>query len=120
MKIVMGISTFAYDLIGSRTVYITPDSYERMNSGARRVTRTKTLDGAAVAYDAGYAVADLTWDISIEARDEGTPNFIKWMLETYNLIRLSTQDGVFKVIPSRWSFSNGRVRLEALVMEKLT
>jgi hypothetical protein len=120
MKMVIGISTFAYDLIGAGTFYITPDSYERMNSGARRVTRTKTLDGAAVAYDAGYAVADLTWDISIEARDEGTPNFIAWVVQTYNLIRISTKDGVFSAIPSRWSFDSGRVRLEALVMEKLT
>lgn len=120
MKKIIGISTFAFDLDGAMTLYLAGETEEKMNSGARRVTRTKTLDGGSVAYDAGYAISDLTWSLTIESKTEFVAGFIAWIVKTYNLIRISTKEGVFSAIPSRWSYKNGNVVLEALVMEKLT
>jgi hypothetical protein len=120
IKKIIGIGVFAYDVNGSQTLYLAGETEEMLNAGARRVTRTKTLDGGAVAYDAGYSVADLTWIITLQSKTEFTSDFVSWIVKTYNLIRISTKDGVYSAIPSRWSMKNGNVVLEALVMEKLT
>jgi hypothetical protein len=118
-KRIIGISTIGYNIDGNRTFYLAANTEESMNAGSRRVTRTKTLDGSAVAYDAGYSVADITWMISVEARSALVGNWIAWMVKTYNLIKITTKDGVFKCVPSRWTSENGKVVLEAWVMEKL-
>ena len=120
MKRVIGISTFVYDIIGNRTLYLSADTQEKMNAGSRRVTRTKTLDGGAVAYDAGYAAADITFTIAIEAKDSSVGSWIARLVQTYNLIRISTLYGVFSAVPHQWRTEDGKVILEALVMEKLT
>jgi formylmethanofuran:tetrahydromethanopterin formyltransferase len=80
MKRVIGISTFGYDIAGNHTFYLAANTEEAMNAGSRRVTRTKTLDGSAVAYDAGYSVADITWSISVEARNVLVGNWIAWIV----------------------------------------
>jgi len=115
----VGISTFEYDPLGARTLYLLPDSRQAINRGARRATRTKTLDGAAVVYDAGYAVADLTWELAVDAKNPLVGAFLALMVKTYNLIRICTDDGVFSAVPSRWAVENGRATLEALVMERI-
>jgi hypothetical protein len=120
MKRVIGISTFGYDIAGNHTFYLAANTEEAMNAGSRRVTRTKTLDGSAVAYDAGYSVSDITWSISVKAPSIAIGAWIGWIVRTYNLIRISTKDGVYSAVPSRWTSENGMVTLEALVMEKLT
>jgi hypothetical protein len=119
MKRIIGISTMAHDLIGARTLYIEPGSFERLNAGARRATRTKTLDGGVVVYDAGFSVADQTFEIRVRASSRYTANWFAWLVKSQNLIRISTDSGVFTAVPARWSEINGIALIEALVMSQL-
>jgi hypothetical protein len=116
---VIGLSTYTYDVLGARTLYMEPDARERANAGARRATRTKTLDGGAVVYDAGFAVADQTLTIRVRESAAGVGYFFALLVKTYNLIKISTADGVFSAVPARWSVKDGIAQLEALVMEQL-
>jgi len=119
IKRIIGISTFAADIVGGRTLYLDQKSYDQMASGRRRATRTKTLDGAAVVYDAGFAVADQTFTLDLRATDATLGAWVAYIVKTYNLIRISTTGGVFSCVPSSWEETNGVVTLEALVMEQL-
>lgn len=118
-KRIVGLSTFIADPVGNRTLYVNQDSVATMNQGARRVTRTKTLDGNAVAYDAGFSPSDLTFTISVPATDVTITAFFAMLVKTYNLIRLTTSDGVYSAVPSQYREEDGVATLEALVMEQL-
>jgi hypothetical protein len=120
MKRTIGISCIDYDPFGARTLYLSSESRESINQGGRRVTRTKTLDGAAVVYDAGYAVADLTWLLTVEAKSVTVGAYLAMLVKTYNEVRICTDDGVFLAVPSRWRESQGKATLEALIIEKET
>ena len=118
-KHIIGISTFTADVSGNRTLYVDADSLQSMNAGTRRATRTKTLDGGAVVYDAGFSPADLTFTISVPTSDPSAAPFFQMLVKTYNLIRISTDLGVYSAVPSRWSEQKGLATLEALVVEQL-
>jgi hypothetical protein len=118
-KKVIGISTIEYSASGSRTLYVEPGLYEQMNTGTRRATRTKTLDGGAVVYDAGFSYADQTWSIKIRTDQRLTAFFFAWLVKTYGLIRITTEGGVYTAVPSSWAEENGVTKLEALVMERV-
>ena len=115
----IGISTYEYNPGGHRMLYLVPEAQEMNYTGARRVTRTPTLDGGAVVYDAGFAVADLTWQISVWARTRYVPAYLEMLVKMYNLIRICTADGVFSAVPARWSIKNGVATLEAWIMEQI-
>lgn len=119
MRRIIGISMFSYDTDGNRTFYLMPDGIKSMRQGTRRVTRTPTLDGAAVVYDAGYSVSDLTWKIPIMATSIYIGNWISMLVKGYNAIRLTTIEGVFLAVPSMWKEEDGVVTLEALVVQQL-
>lgn len=119
MRQFVGISTFEFNLNGARKMRVDPASYDQLNSGFRRATRTPTLDGGAVVYDAGYAVADKTLSLRIIARDTYTGAWIAYICKTYNLVRICVKGAVYKAVPYRWSEANGVVTFEALVMEQL-
>ena len=115
VKRIVGLSPLAYDTTGARTVYIEPGAFEQLNSGARRATRTKTLDGGAVVYDAGFSVADQTFGIKVRA-DRTTPSYFAWLVQSQNLIRVSTEMGIYTGVPARWDVGQGMVMLEFQVM----
>lgn len=119
MKSVVGISTLLFDLTGGRTVYIEPGAKEQLNQGERRATRTPTLDGAAVVYDAGYAVADQTYLIQVRENTSYVGNWFAYLVKTYNLIRVTTSEGVFNAVPSRWYVEKGIATLETLITEQI-
>lgn len=118
MKRIVGLSVPIFDLSGGRTVRILPTAYEGLNKGERRATRTATLDGAAVVYDAGFADADRT--LEVQTRDSLAAAFFAYLVQTYNLIKISTDTGKYSAVPKRWAEENGIATLEALVMEKLS
>lgn len=119
MKRIIGISTFSYDPAGNRTLYLTPAGILTMKSGGRRATRTPTLDGGAVVYDAGYAVADLTWQINVLATSAYIGTWLASIGKTYNAIRISTDQGVFMAVPNRWWEEYGVATLEVLVTDQI-
>jgi len=118
-KHIIGLSTFLADVNGNRTFYIEPSSIEDMKQGSRRATRTKTLDGGAVVYDAGFSPSDITFKISVRAENVYAGQFFSMLTQTYNLIRVCTDSGVYSAVPSRWFEAKGIATLEALVMEQL-
>ena len=116
---IIGISTPSADPAGARTLYLLPASRESMDAGARRVTRTPTLDGGAVTYDAGYSVSDLTWSLSVRAGSAAIGAFLAYLVKTYSLIRIATDAGVFDAAPRAWRVEADRATLEALVMTQI-
>jgi len=115
----IGLSVATADPVGARILYLDAATRTSLDEGKRRVTRTATLDGGAVAYDAGFAVADQTWRITVRAASSTVSTFLAYLVKTYNLIRITTDQGVFSAVPSRWSTDNDRATLEALIMEQL-
>lgn len=118
-KHVIGLSSFTADPVGNRMVYVDAGTLDALNQGRRRVSRTKTLDGAAVIYDAGYSPSDLTLTISTPTTNATTAAFFAMLVKTYNLIRVCTDSGVYSAAPSQWREEDGMVTLEALVKEQL-
>ena len=115
----IGISTPAADAAGARILYLLPASRSSLDAGTRRVTRTATLDGGAVTYDAGYSVSDLTWSLSVRATSVTIGAFLAYLVKTYSLIRIATDAGVFDASPRAWRVEDGQATLEALVMEQI-
>ena len=116
---IVGISTLEYNPVGARTLYLVPTARQAMMRGTRRATRTPTLDGAAIVYDAGFSYSDMTWQISIMSQSPTDEAFMRMLVMTYNLVRISTVDGVFDAVPASWNNVDGIVTLEAWVMEQV-
>lgn len=119
MRRMIGISTFAADIAGARIVRLVPEYSSTINAGARRATRTRTLDGGAVVYDAGYAVADQTLSLKLKSSDPTLPAWVAYLVKTYNLIRVTTEAGAYQCVPASYVERDGVVTLEALVLEQL-
>jgi hypothetical protein len=116
---IIGISTITVDAtITLRTFYVDKTTREELNTYSRRVSRTPTLDGEAVVYDAGYAVADKTIYVRVYNRDESIISFFAWLVVAHNLIRVCTDNGVYEAVPSKCWEENNYAILETLVMEK--
>lgn len=116
---VIGISSLEFNPVGARTMYLISTAKAAMMKGNRRATRTKTLDGGAVVYDAGFAVADLTWDLSVRIVAGTETAFMAMLVKTYNLIRVCTEDGVFDGVPYSWNETNNIATIQVLVMEQI-
>ena len=70
---------------------------------ARRVSRTATLDGSSVITDSGYTDTDRT--LEIRARiSEAQETIIKYLLQTYTLLTVVTNEGCYTCAPERLSF----------------
>jgi len=119
VKKMIGISTYEFNPGGARMLCLVPEAQEINYSGGRRVTRTRTLDGGAVVYDAGFAVADLTWQISVRASSVYVGAYLEMLVKMYNLVRICTADGVFAAVPARWSINGGVATLDAWITEKI-
>jgi hypothetical protein len=118
-KKMIGISTYDFDLGGARMLRLVPDAMEQNYTGMRRASRTRTLDGGAVVYDAGFAEADLTWNISVVVTSVYVVRYLEYLVRLYNSIRICTDDGVFSAVPASWRMHNGIATLEAWVTERI-
>ena len=113
----IGISTPIYDLAGAR---IFREVNIENRAGVRRVSRTATLDGGVSVYDTGYSDGDR--DCKVIEPDAGIAviEFVKRIVETYNLITLSMDDGAYEGIPESYSMNGGDLEMKVLITEKLS
>ena len=115
MRQYVGISSIAFDPDGARALPVYNDPAV-LRQGARRATRTATLDGGCVVYDTGYADTDRS--ITIET-DGSYMDWITYMVRTYRLVRLSTEDGVFLAVPARHSSRDGRAVINLDITQRI-
>lgn len=86
---------------------------------SRRVTRTATLDGGVSLADMGFSHGDRT--VSLVARCTlGQEERARYLQRQYPLLMLAIREGVFLGAISSLSVSNGQLRMNFLVSEKLT
>ena len=113
----IGISTPIFDLAGAR-IFRQVDVANR--TGARRVSRTATLDGGVSVYDTGYSDSDR--DCTVTEPDAGIDavEFAKRIVETYDLITLSMEDGAYEGIPESYRMNGGDLEMKVLITEKLS
>lgn len=116
MRSIIGISAMIYDLDGARVVPVIGDVSE-LRAGARRATRTATLDGGCYVYDTGYSAADRT--VKIET-DAAYLTFLEHMVQTYSLVVLTLPDGAFYAIPSRYSGDGDKASITLDITEQMT
>ena len=114
----IGISTQTYDLSGARIFkLIMPVPVHR--AGSRRIMRTATLDGGVTIADMGYSDGDRTFTIEIPDPRIEDVDFARYIVETFNLVTVVTDDGVYSVAPSTYKvLSNGKLSIELLVKQK--
>lgn len=119
LKRTVGFSTEQADTAGARKFIVDGETINfTARDGRRRVTRTPTLDGGAVVYDAGFSIADKTFKMQLRANTLMDTSFIQYLVTAYNRIRISTIDGVFIAVPESWLLENGIITFQALVIEQ--
>jgi hypothetical protein len=113
----IGISTPVYDLNGSR-VFRQADIANL--SGARRVTRTATLDGGVSVYDTGYTDSDR--ECSVVEVDAGAAaiEFARRIVATYDSIIISMDDGAYRGVPESHRMNGGDLEMKVLITEKIS
>lgn len=117
MNSMIAISVATADEAGAIVLRMTPAS--KLISGARRVERTKTLDGGCSIYDGGFSHSDRSW--SIEARVSDTAWDALWAIMTvYALVNIATAEGYFTGCLESAVREEDRVILSILIKEKLT
>lgn len=100
----MGLAAKIYDPTGSlyiRGSQIDVGAIARNHARERRVTRTATLDGGVSVYDTGCSVADRELTIKIPVASAALAAFFVYMVETYDTIIVTTNEGAFEGTPIR-------------------
>jgi len=115
----IGISTNVFDINGAKTVSVAGETFSNVYTGARRVTRTATLDGGSSIYDTGFAASDNTINIISSEPDESISNFFSYLVKNYTSVNLSTPLGFYYAVPSKFEFKNGLPILVLLVSEQI-
>ena len=116
-----GVATTVFDVAGARIFKRDELDKELDNrQGARRVTRTATLDGGAAIADMGYSDSDRDIKIvepeaSIEAAD-----YARYICENYARVVVSTPDGAYEAVPASHGLDDGTLTLKLLVISKLS
>ena len=115
MTKLIAVSSIEFDLDGARVLRQDAGQALSNHTGARRVSRTATLDGGCVLYDTGYAVADRTIVVSagLEHLD-----WLARMCQLYSLVRVSTDEGIYIGAPRRWYVQDNRANMDILITEE--
>ena len=113
MKIIVTVPEFDPD--GTRAMEQAASALLENRSGSRRVSRTATLDGGAIAYDTGYGVADRTIKISTDIRHLG---WLSRVVRQYSEVRVSTEEGLFYGVPSAWQAKGNKAGMEILILKE--
>jgi hypothetical protein len=84
-------------------IFLREMASSKIKEYTRRVSRTATLDGSSVITDSGYTDTDRTLEIRarITAAQE---SIITYLMETYSLLTVVTDEGCYTCAPQRWSF----------------
>jgi len=99
---------------------INPLGTSEMSGISRRVNRVATLDGGAVANDAGHWAADRTFRLRWRITGRTQIENLRRMVKIYPRLTVSTQDGVFSAAPESINNEGGAGDLVLLVMEQLS
>jgi hypothetical protein len=114
----IGIAAQVYDDQGARIFESATEQNNRQ--GSRRLSRTATLDGGVWINDGGYCDGDRDFTVQeLNATIEAI-EFAQRVVESYNLVTISTDHGVYSAAPSTYEVSDGGVTMKFLVKEKLT
>jgi len=117
----IGIGTQTYDPVGAR-IFTNTDRIEDLKNrqGERRLSRVATLEGGVTIIDFGFTDGDRTVKLcELEASVEAV-DFVKYIIENYTLIVVTTDDGAYKVAPSAYWVDKGKLSLTMLISEKLS
>lgn len=100
----IGLAASIYDPTGAlfiRGSQIDVGSVMKNRSRERRVTRTATLDGGVSVYDTGCSVADRELIIKAPKATVALAAFFTYMVETYDTVILTTNEGAYEGTPIR-------------------
>jgi hypothetical protein len=117
----IGISTLTFDLDGARVFRNTDREKDLSNrTGSRRTARTATLDGGVVIADMGYSDGDR--DIIIEEPEASIEavDYVRRIVELYNLVIVTTEDGAYEASPDSYGVSGGVLTMKMLVSQKIS
>lgn len=85
-----------------------------IDSSDRRVSRTKTLDGGAVFYDAGYTDADRDLALIIP-RTEALLSLARHFHKTYSDLTISIRSGIFACVIQRVTVGADDITLDIML-----
>ena len=114
----IGISATVFDPLGARYFYrreLSMSSVVGNRSGSRRVSRTATLDGGCTVTDSGYAVADKTVKIECPNPSIEIIEFLAYIVQNYNTVRVCTEEGAFIGSPEHFDVSEKAAQLTILI-----
>jgi len=116
----IGISTQTFDIDGNMIFDISRVIAVKNRQGARRVSRTATLDGGVVITDTGHSDGDR--DIVIEVPDASITcvDFARYIVENYSLVTVAAEDGAYEAVPESYSVDKGTLEIKLLIKQKLS
>jgi hypothetical protein len=114
----IGLATQVFDLLGA-VLLVRTDAESETSAVGRRVSRTATLDGGAVITDGGCAPADKTLKVVAQQIDEATFAAVKYLVENYSQIMVSTRDGLFVGALENLTLDGDRLLLTVLVTAEI-
>ena len=116
MNGMLALSVSVADTAGTVILQMTGDYDPR--GGSRRVTRTKTLDGACAIFDGGFSHSDRTWQVVAWA-DETTWEKLFALMSLYSLVNVATGEGFFTACIEAAAREEDKVRMTILIKEKI-
>ena len=115
----IALSANTFDASGN--VVFEEASNSVLRDGARRVARTKTLDGGCVIVDGGFTASDKTFIIGMEY-DATKVAVVKHLHEEYTLIYVATDTGFYSGVISEVTYPRigvSGVSIKILIKEQI-
>ncbi len=82
-------------VLGQALLINTNEEDTNFGNASRRQTRVATLDGGSVLQDRGFSNSDLTFVISAKEFSEGVFESLRYLVESFPEVRISTRIGSF-------------------------
>lgn len=115
----IGISSPTFDINGSFVFHKLAEGSD-VDSIARRVTRTATLDGGAYIYDGGFSDGDRTLIINLEGVERDVADGLALLVKNYPLLNFSLPGGVYEGAVEKYSAEGGVVKMRVLIKQKIS
>jgi len=112
----IGVSTLIFDLFGAAVMPNEATQTMLNDQGARRATRTPTLDGGASVYDTGYTPADRNVTV---ITDLARLEWLKRICQVYSQVMVTTDEGAFLAVPHRYWARDNKAHCEFLLLEEV-
>lgn len=112
----IGISASTFDYSGS--VILSGVNLESdIDSGERRVTKYKTLNGGIAIYDNGYVSADTKYSVRVKGVTENTVKIVRNLIANYATVIITSYMGAFKAVLSQYRYSSGELSITIDLIE---